>query len=708
MDLDMISATEGWAVGYRTEDETGDAYGVMLRFVGRGGASQETPVATESATLTAMPASPTPPEPGLGSPTPSSVPPEASPTLPGTTPDPVEGGKLYLPMIVKNAEVTSTAGRRLAIAVSFEPDTLYLHGGFGSSQNHVFAAIYDAPFDTLGYAPQPSMLSALPRVGEGVRLSAVDVAPGERYVDAESREVMVAEELLKDLPQLEVEWTLGGTQRWEDGEPVTMADSVFSRTLECDPDTPTDKFLCERSADYRALDAITLRWTGLPGFIAFGYEYETAFAPPLPRHQRGAEGRRMDAMSAEEILEDEIFTRRPLANGPFRIARWIAGEALVLERNPWYEYESFSHDGERFGQPYLDHLTFRFVVGSAEALAALRAGAVDLVLPGVLGLQDIDALHEAQAEGRLEPYLFPGRIWEQLSFNLDPVDGGDGAPTPFGACRALRHAVSMAIDRATLVDVVNAGVGGGMYGIVPPEHWAAPGFGGPLPAHLRFDSEGAKAQLQALGFVDGDGDGIREAREDIECLISREDRDDTRHVIPAGTPLRLRYLTTQGNAVREELAALIRSWLKPIGIEVSVDFVPANILFSDGPDGPLFGRSGFELGQFAWNATNVPDLIAYLCSQVPSEENAWSGRNLTGWCDMEFEGASFYALNSVDRKAVRPHALQAQARFIEDLPAIPLYPRVQIAAARAGLIGPHPDPSSASLLWNIEKWHWGE
>jgi peptide/nickel transport system substrate-binding protein len=45
---------------------------------------------------------------------------------------------------------------------------------------------------------------------------------------------------------------------------------------------------------------------------------------------------------------------------------------------------------------------------------------------------------------------------------------------------------------------------------------------------------------------------------------------------------------------------------------------------------------------------------------------------------------------------------QAQSIFARDLPVVPLYWRVAIAAARPDLCNFLPDPTAASDLWNIE------
>src|SRR5262249_35206256 len=61
--------------------------------------------------------------------------------------------------------------------------------------------------------------------------------------------------------------------------------------------------------------------------------------------------------------------RSPIGTGPYRFDRWESGRELILSRNDRYWGR----------QPYLDRIIFRFIPDAASALAALRAGELDLL-----------------------------------------------------------------------------------------------------------------------------------------------------------------------------------------------------------------------------------------------------------------------------------------------------------------------------------------
>ena len=147
---------------------------------------------------------------------------------------------------------------------------------------------------------------------------------------------------------------------WEDGKPFIADDVVFTLAVGQDPANRFDPTIAEayqsiRSAD--ALDAYTVRLA----LVAPGDAYLRAFSPVFPAHLFGG----MTDINAQP------YTRAPFGTGPFRFADWIPGQSLTVRRSPSYR---------RGDRPFLEALTFRAYPDEAAAAAALRAGAIDLVL----------------------------------------------------------------------------------------------------------------------------------------------------------------------------------------------------------------------------------------------------------------------------------------------------------------------------------------
>lgn len=584
------------------------------------------------------------------------------------------------------------AGGTLVVGQEQEPETLYRLGGSMLAASHIQNSLYDGPIEGMDYDFQPVIILDLPKLENGgAVLDTVSVAAGEQYVDAETQEVVTATETVADLPQLTVTFKMVDGLTWQDGTPVTAEDSVFAATLTCDPATPVSKFTCERTTSYTAIDDKTVEWKGLPGFT--DQTYFTNFYAPLPRHQPGADGTVMSEMDAAAILEDAEFTRNPWSYGPFMISEWTAGEKIVLEKNPYYWRASE-------GLPFLDSIVHQFIPESNALLAALKSGEIDVALG--LTLDQYDGLVAAEELGEITSHFVVGTSWEHIDFNLNPMD----ERVALGACKEIRQAIAYGTDRQNMVDVIQKGKTTVLDTFIPAEHWAFPPEGS--LATYGYDPEQAKTLLEGLGFTDADGDGIREAAQDITCTVTLDAAGATKdHVIPAGTPLKMTLNTTEGNKMREESTLLFQQNMQNIGVDVTLEYLAAPIYFEDGPKGPLFGRR-FDLAQFGWLTGVQPPVGLYWCSEVPGEENAWAGQNATSWCDPTYDQVSKTADATLEREEALPMYHQAQQIFSENLPVLPLFARVKVFGTAPNVMNFKPNPTINSETWNSEAWGFAE
>lgn len=587
-------------------------------------------------------------------------------------------------------------GGELVIGQGQEPDTLYLHGGSMLAASHIQNSLYDGPIEGLTYDYQPVILEKLPKIedeGSGAVLEMVTVKAGEQYVDPESQEVVTATADVADLGQITAKFAIKEGVTWQDGTPVTADDSVFGHTLACHPDSPTSKFTCERTASYTKVDEKTVEWKGLPGFT--DQTYYTNFYTPLPRHQVGASGKPMSETPPADIIEDEVFARKPYSFGPFQIDEWTSGDSIVLSRN-----ENYWRKGE--GLPFLDKVVHKFYPDSNTLIAALKTGEAQVGTQDGLDISQFDALEEAMQAEELTPYYVVGTVWEHIDFNLNPVDDRPA----LGACKEIRHALMYGTDRETMVAEIQQGKTNVQNTFVPQEHWAYP----PEDQMTVYAYDAAKANqiLDDFGFTEKDADGYRSAAADITCTITTGlDGTTKEQKIPAGTKLELTLNTTAGNAMRQDTTLLFQQNMKDIGAKVNLEYLDANVFFQDGPDGPLFGRR-FDLGEFAWLTGVQPPVNLYFCTEIPSEDNSWAGQNATGWCNPKYDQAGKRASTTLARSDSLPLYHEAQGIFTEDLPVIPLFARVKVMATNPNLVNFKPNPTVNSETWNIETWGFKE
>lgn len=177
---------------------------------------------------------------------------------------------------------------------------------------------------------------------------------------------------------------------------------------------------------------------------------------------------------------------RPTGTGPFRIAEYVRGNRLVVERNPDYW-------GTR---PRLERITFRFLPDANTRVLALRSREVDFAV-GV----PREVANDLERTPGIKVMRSPVG---QYTAVYVAIHGRE--PYVLGREKAVRQAISLAIDKAAVVRNVwqnNAIVSQTM---IPPVM---------LGDHTRvvrgtpYDPAGARRLLDEAGWRPG-ADGIRE------------------------------------------------------------------------------------------------------------------------------------------------------------------------------------------------------
>ena len=626
---------------------------------------------------------------------------EAKPPLPSVTPGIPTAAATEITPVEPTLTATPAPADTLVVCTQDEPQTLYIYGGASNSMWSVLEAIYDGPFDTRGFSTQPVILQKIPSLADGdAVLRPVTVQAGDNVVDVNGS-LTALQAGTKVLPsgcsrpdcavawdgssalsldQLVVTFKLREGITWSDGEPLTAADSVFSYSLAADPATPASRYLTDRTFSYKALDPLTVEWTGLPGF--FEQRFGTFFWLPLPSHLLGSK-------SAEALLTDPAAARSPVGWGPYVIEEWAAGDHITLRKN-----ERYFRAAE--GLPAFDTLVYRFIGEAADGnLNALLAGECDVVDQNMQFLEMLPGLLERENQGKLVTYVGQGPEWEHLDFGIQPAaydDGYDPAagdrPDLFGDVR-VRQAFAYCIDREKIVQNFLYRRSAVPNGYLPPSH---PLYLEDLPAYA-FDPEQGMRLLDEAGWKDTDGN------------------PDTPRVaagaanVPDGTPLTATYYTTEAK-LRKAVAQAVAANLRACGVGIQLKFVNPGQLFGPGPEGTVFGRK-FDLVQFSWEASPRPNCLLYASSQIPAQSNLWTGANITGLASAGFDSACAAAYWSRPGDAdYAERSRQVQEQFVREIPAIPLYFYPKIALARPQICGLEMDVTARSFLWNIETLRW--
>jgi peptide/nickel transport system substrate-binding protein len=597
--------------------------------------------------------------------------------------------------------VTATpTGRSLVICLGQEPTSLYIYGSAARDMWNVLEAIYDGPIDTRNYVSTPVILEKLPNLADGTaKIQPITVQAGDQMVDADGNLASLASGV-KYLPsgcsgadcavpwdgkaavqmdQLSATFKLKPGITWSDGQPLTAADSVYSYSLAADPATPASKNIVDRTASYTAVDDLSVKWTGLPGYLP--QQYDDNFFLPLPKHAWGS-------TSAANLLTSDIATKRPLGWGPYVIDEWVAGDHITLSKNPKYFRASE-------GLPKFDKLVYRFVGEPADSsVSSILAGECDLVDNTALQSVDYQSIFDLRTAKKIQLFTGQGPEWEHLDFGIRPA-ASDAVPAPstarpdiFGDVRT-RQAFAYCIDRQKIVGdlLYNLVTVPGSY--LSPDHPLNLADLKPLP----FDVNAGKQLLDDTGWKQSGSDPVRRAVDVAN--------------VPVGTPLAVTYLTTQA-PLRVAMAGIIKASLEQCGVQVDVKPLSTDALYAAGPDGPLFGRS-FDLAEYAWSSSAQPPCFLYSTTQIPSAGNNWLTGNVTGYSNPDYDAACQKATQArPDQLDQYTQGQQAAERILaQDLPSIPLFFQLKMTAARTDLCGFEMDVTARSALWGIENLDYG-
>ena len=231
----------------------------------------------------------------------------------------------------------------------------------------------------------------------------------------------------------------------------------------------------------------------------------------------------------EHAYDSATYGSNPIGSGRYILKQWDRGQQIILEANPDYYGE----------QPKMKQVTILFMEEDAAFLAA-QAGQVDVAYTSATySDQTIDgytltAYQTVDNRGINLPVTAP-------SVNADGVATGNAVTSDV----AVRRAINIGIDRQEMIDNVLNGYGTPAYSVCDQLPWYNPA------SEVEYDPEGAAKLLDDAGWVMG-SDGVRE-------------KD--------GVKAELNILYSNGDSVRQALAADLSNQLAELGIRCTIEGV---------------------------------------------------------------------------------------------------------------------------------------
>jgi peptide/nickel transport system substrate-binding protein len=203
-------------------------------------------------------------------------------------------------------------------------------------------------------------------------------------------------------------------------------------------------------------------------------------------------------------MENPFNTAPDVVSGQYVFVEHSAGEFVRLEANPAH-YQ---------GQPEIPALVFRIIADPPTQNQALETDSADYAF------MYPDQFAQITTPDKLGTFLYPNANTPILSLNWQdtenplPAYDEDGNPNTlvpnkfFGDVR-VRQAVAMGYDKAALALTLGENSGSEpLTGPITPAFYSTYDMSAIQP--WPYDPEAAKALLEEAGWVDSDGDGIRE------------------------------------------------------------------------------------------------------------------------------------------------------------------------------------------------------
>lgn len=393
-------------------------------------------------------------------------------------------------------------------------------------------------------------------------------------------------------------YTLREGLEWSDGTPLTAEDIAYTvnraREEEWLNYDSTVKNLTAKVIDDRTVEiASSVPDPKLPAMDVY----------ILPKHV-------IDKLDAKAITKWDGITN--VGSGPFTLKEAKRGQFWTLSANP-------SYWGWQGKKPPLDEVVYRQFSNADAMVAALERGEIDIA-------HDVPAESFERLKGTEGIIALQG---EQGGFTEIAVNGGRpeskrvegiGNGNPALSDPEFRKAIAHAIDKQTLIDRVSAGLGRPATTISPS---ANPEWIPEIPEaeQYTFDLDKSKELLDAAGYKDSNGNGIREGKD--------------------GKDINLTYYILSDSTTAAPNAEFVTGWLKEVGIGTSVKTVSSSKLTE------IIGKGDYDMFQWGWTPFVDPDpmLSYFTCGQLSSDpEDPTNYYNDANWCDAAYD-ADYKAQN---------------------------------------------------------------
>lgn len=414
-------------------------------------------------------------------------------------------------------------------------------------------------------------------------------------------------------------WTFHLAQNsvWHDNTPVTAEDVnwTFNFMMDHPKEGGLYQGYIKNIIEVVALDTYTVRFTSdVPKATMLSMN-----VPILPKHLWSAVP--LTQIGNVDLWNTKYFPNGPVGSGPMILSSYdkTLGDIWMLK---WSQYH--------MGTINVDQVLYKMFTSEDAMMSSLYSGSINLAMqvPSSLWNSTID---RSDIEGQVANQL----DMHHLGFNCASPStrfATDGAGHPLFPKAStnietwnvsVRRASAMAINKTEIVSGILNGLADEGTTVVPPitPFWRY----NVTEEKIRFDPAAARALLDAAGFRDTDGDGVRE------------------NVSSPSSELRFNFYYPTGYAADELAAQKIDGWLADIGISAPATSISETVLFSY--------QYNMKYDMFFWSWWPEID-PSFILSVLTTGEIADNNGDWSAWSDTFYSNPTYDSLYAQQQTAV--------------------------------------------------------
>lgn len=383
--------------------------------------------------------------------------------------------------------------------------------------------------------------------------------------------------------------------KWSDGKPFSAEDVLFTYQLITSPKIYTpyaDEFRYVKRVEVLGKDKIKVTYKE-PYFKAL----QTWMVSIVPKH----------ILEKEKDIMTSFFNQHPIGTGKYTIDGFEVSKDIVLKANPNY----YIH------KPNIDKIVYHFMPDPSTEFLMLKSGKLDV---GSLTPLQMEREIDEEFKKRYNFFEKMSNSYTYLGFNLKNPKFKDPK---------IRQALSLAVDRKELVDILFFGHGRVCTGPFMPKTSAFnPDVGIP-----KVDRKRAKALLKEAGY-------------------------------DKGHPLAFEIVTNSNNKIRLYAAQIIQHQLAKIGVKVTIRAMEWQAFLNT-----VVMPKKFEAVVLGWGLGLMPD--AY--SIWHSDGYRKGGFNFIGYKNSEVDRLIKKAEKTIDKEEFGKIYRKIFALIVKDNPYLFLY-----------------------------------